>query len=129
MIALTRLPHVVTIVNPVFVTDRYGDGVADFGDDADHLEDVPAWVQHQSPSETYGPNRDAITASWLLILPPARVVAGVDDDPPTLEAITITGRSRVHHGEVVYEVDGEPNLTSSPRGPHHWEVPLKSVAG
>lgn len=39
----------------------------------------------------------------------------------------VDGATQVLAGGRTFEVEGSPNLASTPRGPHHWEVTLREV--
>jgi len=41
--------------------------------------------------------------------------------------VTVTGGDRVESGGVIFEIEGDPWLAYTPRGPHHWEVELRQV--
>lgn len=126
---VSALPHRVTIINPDAYLDRYQDEVADFGAGAERLENVPAWVQRVQPrpqDEKYESGRDVTATRWHLILPVEWVIPG---HPPTIHPVTISTRSRVEYADIIYEVDGDPSIHDTPRGPDHFEAILKNVTG
>lgn len=121
-----RFPHRVTIVEAAAGELDHGTATADWGEDADRVEDVPGWMQQRRTSETHEPGRDPVVSGWTLFMPLTRVTT---DDPPDVVDIEITKRHRVEWAGEQYYVDGDPRRPSTPRGPHHIEVPLALVTG
>lgn len=105
------LVHDVTILTPTDEANRYG-GTDKRWDTATEST-VKGWVAQQSRSEVTD-GREAQVSGWVLYL-----------DPDA----TVTGRDRVVWEGTTFEVDGPPNPAWSPRGLHHYEVPLRVVAG
>ena len=116
-----NFPHRVTIVaGAAGADDSHGNPTEDWGAGAARTTDVPAWLQQQTSSETHDPGRNPVDTSWLVFLP---VTLADGTDTP------IGARSRVEwHGQV-FAVAGDPNVASTPRGPHHIEVALELVTG
>jgi hypothetical protein len=110
----------VTIVTPGSTSDRYNEGgVPDWVNPADQTA-VSGWLEQQSAIEVLG-GRDAQVVGWLLFLPAGAPINAGDRvivDPADYELDAST-----------FEVDGVPNVVSTPSGPHHTEVHLKLVEG
>lgn len=105
------LVHDVTVLTPAAEADRYGGTVKRW--DTATSSTVKGWVSQQSRSENLD-GREAQVSGWVLFLHPDA---------------TITGKDRVVWEGITFEVDGPPNPASSPRGLHHYEVPLRVVDG
>lgn len=105
------LVHDVVIVNPRLGTDRYGNEVKDWF--AATRTPSQAWVAQRTASEIRD-GREALVSSWTIMLP-------ADTD--------ISGLSRVEWAGRTFEVDGEPVLAHTRRGPHHLEATLRIVEG
>lgn len=111
MTLASLLVHDVVIVTPATEADRYG-GTDKRWDTATETT-VKGWVSQQSRSEVVD-GREAQVSGWVLFLHPTA---------------TITGKDRVEWEGITFEVDGPPNPAYSPRGLHHYEVPLRVVVG
>lgn len=74
-------------------------------------QDYRGWLQQKESVEVVGA-RTVVTSKPFLFLEP---------DAP------LTSANRVRVNGSTYEVDGEPNLLRTPRGPHHWEADLLRV--
>lgn len=105
------LVHDVTILTPGTQADRYG-GTDKRWDNAEEAT-VKGWVAQQSRSEVTD-GREAQVSGWVLYL-----------DPDA----TVTGKDRIVWEGITFEVDGPPNPAWTPRGLHHYEVPLRAVTG
>lgn len=62
-------------------------------------------------SESYDEGAERMSSAWLLFLPSTADITGRD-------LVTVEGRK--------FEVDGEPTVLRTPRGPHHIEAFLHS---
>lgn len=107
----TLLVHDVDILTAADDEDRYGNTVKDW-DNATSAA-VKGWVSQRSRLEDHD-QREAQVSEWVLFLHPDA---------------TISGLNRVRWGGITFEVEGPPNPTWSPRGLHHYEVPLRVVTG
>lgn len=105
------LAHDVTILTPGSEPDRYGGTVKDWATATETT--VKGWVAQQSRSEVLD-GREAQVSTWVLFLHPDA---------------TITGQDRVTWEGLTFEVDGPANPAWRPGGLHHYEVPLRVVAG
>lgn len=105
------LVHDVTILDPASEANRYGGTEKNWA--AATSSTVKGWVSQSSRSEVIG-DREAQVSSWSLFLHPDA---------------TITGKARVIWEGITFEVDGPPNPAWTPRGVHHYEVPLRVVDG
>lgn len=107
----------VTIISPGLDTDRYDDVVPDWANPASSTVSAGWLIQTSTTEETE--HRDTEVSGWRLFLPAdAPISAGdrVTADPETYEKAATT-----------YEVDGTPNVVSTPTGPHHVEAVLRLV--
>lgn len=105
------LVHDVTILTPASVSNRYGGTDKDW-ENATETE-VKGWVAQQSRTEVID-GREAQVSTWVLFLHPDA---------------TIDGTYRVQWEGVTFEVDGPKDPAWTPRGLHHYEVPLRVVSG
>lgn len=108
----------VTIVTPGVKADRYNEASAETVPDWDNPADEVAsmgWLVQTSADEILG-GRDATVTRWQLFLPA---------DAP----ISAFNRVIVDAFDSPLEVDGMPNVVSTPAGPHHTEVVLRVVEG
>jgi hypothetical protein len=113
------LPHDVVVVRPVVRRDAYGSEVRDYGPAATRTR-VKAWVQQNIRRELAGAaqdGRDTQDARWLLITN--------HQDIRALDRFEWEGPT----GLVVFETDGPPAPTYTPRGLHHTEVWLSVITG
>lgn len=62
--------------------------------------------------ESFDQGADRLSSTWLLFLGPTSAVTG-------RSLVTVAGKR--------FEVEGEPNQLSTPRGPHHIEAFLSSI--
>lgn len=107
----------VTIVTPGTTTDRYDDLVADWANPASSTVSA-GWLHQTSATEETG-ERDTEITGWQLFLPADAPISAGDRivaDPETYEKAS-----------TVFEVDGTPNVLSTPTGPHHVEVNLRLI--
>lgn len=107
----TLLVHDVTVLTAATVTDRYGNAAKDW--DTATEATVKGWVSQRSASEDRD-HREAQVSDWVLFLHPDA---------------TVTGHNRIQWEGITFEVDGPANPAWSPRGLHHYEVPLRVVDG
>lgn len=91
--------------------DAYGDPQPDWT--APTVTATKGWLGPASSFEDLN-GRDATTTTFPLTLP---------IDTP------VTARDRVRIDGRIYQVDGEPSRSWTPRGEHHVEVALKVVDG
>lgn len=108
---MITLAHTVTIVHPGTTESRYGDTVDDWSTATE--VDEPGWVQQRSTSDER-PGRTAVITEWKCFLESTSAV---------------TSRSRLRWEGRLFEVDGDPYVTSTPAGAHHVEVKLRTVDG
>lgn len=104
------LAQQVTLLTPgTPTTNAFGDAVPGTP------TEISAWglIQPVSSTEMTG-DRDTAVATHLLFLGPDA---------------TVDRLSRVDDGTTVYDVVGVPALHRTPRGPHHYEIELREVAG
>lgn len=107
----------VTIVTPSLVEDNHHDLVPNWANPASATVSA-GWLVQTSATEETGERNTEVTG-WQLFLPAdAPITAGdrVITDPETYEKAATT-----------FEVDGTPNVVSTPTGPHHTEVALRFV--
>jgi hypothetical protein len=105
------LVHDVTILTPATTTGRYGDTEKDW-DNATETT-VKGWVSQRTGTEDHD-QREAQVSDWILFLHPDE---------------TISGAARVTWEGMTFKVEGPANPAWSPRGLHHYEVPLRVVTG
>ncbi|MFE2909972.1 hypothetical protein ACFXGC_36750 [Streptomyces olivaceus] len=113
------LPHTVTLIRPVQVTDAYGSTDYDYGPAATRTP-IRAWLQQNIRRELSGVSQDGrITQDerWLLVTnhPDVRPRDRFEWTGPT--------------GPLRFETDGPPAPTYTPRGLHHTEVALAIITG
>lgn len=75
-------------------------------------EDVPALGRLEQQATDDRIDGDRRSTRFLLYLP---------------SDASIDGGDQVVADARTFEVEGSPNLASTPRGPHHWEVTLREV--
>jgi hypothetical protein len=113
----------VTVVNPSAGTDRYNEAAAEAILDYTHpsgTSDEMVWLVQENVTELLD-GRDAQVTRWRMFgraAMPISAVSRVLVDPPEYEMDVST-----------FEVDGTPNVVSTPAGPHHVEVLLRLVTG
>ena len=113
----------VTIVNPQIIGDRYNEAAAEVILDYDNPADTTAalvWLEQLAAEEVLD-GRDAQVTHWRLFGSsslPISAISRVVADPPEYEMPSTT-----------FEVEGTPNVLSTPSGPHHVEALLKLVTG
>ena len=105
------LVHPVELLVPATTTNRYGDTVADWSSPATIAE--RGWITRETSTEVAG-GREAVTSEWSLTLPATSQVAA---------------NHRVRYDGVDYEIVGDIERASTPRGAHHLVVRLRSVRG
>lgn len=105
------LAHDVTILTPSTEADRYGGTNKDWTNPTSST--VKGWVSQQSGTEIID-GREAQVSTWILYLHPDASVSGKD---------------RVVWEGLTFEVDGPVHPAWKPGGLHHYEVPLRVVAG
>lgn len=108
-----QLPHQLVVVNPVEVSDAYGNPVPElhYGPAAS-LRTVYAFVQPVASTERAEPGRATVVSRW-------RAWATGPIGP----------QERVEWRGMTFEVDGEP-LVWTPRFGHtHWEITLRQIQG
>ena len=115
------LPHTITIVTPVEVTDGYGNTVLSYNlDDGATTRQASAYVRPlggtqgaSAPEVTDG--RDAVSSAWQV---------HTNDS-------AVTALERIEHEGVAYEIDGKPNIwDTDPRGrPGHTKLQMRRVDG
>lgn len=103
--------HDVTILHPAAITNRYGDGAADWAG-AERV-DSKAWVAQRSSVEATE-HREGLVSTWVAYLPPD---------------VEIGGRDRIEWGDLTFEVIGSPLPAHTPRGLHHYEAALEVIEG
>lgn len=111
MTLASLLVHDVSVLTATAVENRYGGTDLDWSNPT--IATVKGWVSQRSSTEDFV-DRDAQVDQWILFLHPHA---------------TVTHANRVAWEGIVFEVDGRPNPAWSPRGLHHYEVPLRVVAG
>lgn len=105
------------IIHPGETTDGYGQAAPDWND-PQVIEAGPVWY-HQTGSVDDTDQRDAeITTATLTIWNPA-VAVGAGD------RVAYVGAA----GFVIADVVGKPHVATTPRGPHHLELQLRTVEG
>lgn len=90
-------------------TDEYGDPDPAWVPDASTTD---VWLEQTGATEVTV-DADVQRADWLL----------VDPNPDA----GLTGRDRVEVDGVMFRLVGPPNITHTPRGPHHLEARLTHV--
>lgn len=109
------LTKTVVIQSGVENTDRYNNVILDWS--APDEVCARAWVA-QLKKKTFGAEdlnqRDAVTTSLVAFFEPGTPI-------DAYKRVVVDGD--------VYQVDGAPDLASTPRGVHHLEVHLDRVAG
>jgi hypothetical protein len=111
----------VTIVTPGTKADRYNEAdVIPVWDNPIDSQTSNGWLVQIASQEVLD-GRDAQVTRWRLFLPATAAITSMDRvllDAPEYELPAIA-----------YEVDGVPDVVSTPSGPHHTEVLLRLVAG
>ncbi|MET9953510.1 hypothetical protein ABZ135_18435 [Streptomyces sp. NPDC006339] len=117
------LPHTVTVVAPVAVTDSYGNTVYDYGPAATRTP-AAAWLEQTQRTQVTVNGADPLQARWLMVT-----------------TATVPRRARIEwtapDGPMVFEVDGRPGplynplamAASATAAPHHTELTLKVIDG
>jgi hypothetical protein len=105
--------HPVVVLSPTLQDDRYSD--TDMADWSTPVRSgtYRGWLAQTSAVEVTD-GRAATVTGWVLELP---------------VGVPVTAHSRVEVAGTTFEVDGEPWVVSTPRGPHHVKVKLQEVAG
>lgn len=106
------LPHTVTLVRPSLVPDAHGNDVRDYGVTATRTA-IRAWMQQDQRQEARSDGREAAIQDWLMVTNHADVQR----------------HDRVEFGALTFDVEGPPEPTSTPAGPHHTETTLRVVDG
>ena len=107
----TLLTQPITIVRAGASTDRYNNAAADWTT-ATRVT-VNGRLQ-QTDTVEVAVGRDTLIADWLLFLPTTAVISGLD---------------RIETAAGTFEVVGVPAVVTTPAGPHHLEVRLRSIVG
>ena len=106
------LVHDVELLMPVYVTNRYGDTVADWTQPPTTIA-TKGWFTRTDTDEM-ADGREAITAVYELSLDMA--TPATDD-------------MRVMHGGRTYEIRGSVEVGATPDGDHHQIIRLRRVEG
>ncbi len=101
----------VTVQTAVPTIDRYNNSVLDWTSPSE--TSAKAWVTQTGARENHE-QRDAVVDTVLATFPPDTPIGPYD-------RVVIDG--------LIYEIDGEPAVRWTPRGPHHLEVQLQAVRG
>lgn len=110
------LPHTVTLVRPAITTDTYGSNVYDYGVAATRTS-VRAWMQQDQRTRLSTDGAIPLQQRWLLVTNHA--------DVQRRDRVEWTSTA----GPTVFELDGQPEPTYTPRGFHHTECSLIVVDG
>lgn len=103
------LTQTATIIRyPTGAADEYGNATREIPVEADQPCRLDPEATHE---DTDG--RETAISSWILFLRAAADVTHIDE-------VRIDG--------ALYQIDGEPAPIHTPRGLHHWEVPLRRVS-
>lgn len=112
----SMMPHTITLVRPVTVTDPYGSQIPDY-DNGTRIV-IRGWLQQDVRTIPDGTDGRTIQVQrWLLVTDHADV-QGLD----RFEWASPTG-------PMVFEADGPPEPAYTPSGFHHTEATLKVVTG
>lgn len=111
MTLTSLLVHDVTVLTATATTTRYGDTGKDWTDPLQTT--VKGWVSQRTQTEDHD-QREAQVSDWVLFLHPDE---------------SLTGLERVVWEGITFEVEGPANPAWTPRGLHHYEVPLRVVTG
>lgn len=103
-------PHTLTVLAAGTSTDSRGDEVLTFSEST-----VRGWIQQirRPPEETLG-DRDERVSRWTLL---------------STETPNLTALDRITWNEKAFQVDGQPDHLTTPRGYHHTEALLVLMEG
>ena len=91
-------------------TDLYGN---DTLGEIDRFDNLDAWVEQFESMEMYG-DRYTVVNHWRIFF-----------NEPT--GFTVDDLSEIEYGSKTLEVIGSPEIKSTPRGVHHYELIAKEV--
>lgn len=110
------LVHIVSLIRPGAMVDRYGDTLPDWNNPTTTA--AKAWISQRGASEDQTAGRNAYIGEWIAYL----------DDSVTPQA-----GDRLAWGSTTFEIDGPPLPAYRPTGGtadlHHWETNLKVIEG
>lgn len=108
--------NAVTIVKAGENTNTYTDRRPDW-QFIESFTDTTGWLTQVTTTEERGA-REIVRTGWKLYLAPDAVITAAD-------RVLVAQANGCE--PLIYEVDGQPHLAQTPRGPHHIECNLKRV--
>lgn len=112
MIPPRLVPLEVDWIQPASTTNSYGDTVTDWSEDAVTSTTINVMIEQKTSTEQRD-GRDVTVTTLALFTNELAVDAA--------HRIVWDGRT--------YEIEGEPAVIQTPRGPHHLEATIRIVEG